>query len=368
MPRSWTPLTFGTVTDCRLLAPTSPARPRSRSAGRPSSATPCQRLRHVRLVQLLAPRLRQPHERARGVPERDPRGGALRPGHEPGGIRCTAVEQIANQLGRDPADRVRLAAAGQRRRPVRARRAQGRRDHARAVRLAERERRWLRRDRPGRRAANRGRSDRTQAGLHDGRVNDFGLGLASTPIIDLRTYTDPVSDIHTRFWSFVARQRLLDANGTAANQVIFISNGAGTGAMAAEALAAMDDWLAAIRADTAPRQAAERTIRNRPADLEDCLLDVGHDEDRRALRLSGSRDLRDAVPELGDTRTAAGRRARRGRPEVPAAAARLRRLPGHVHRRAAGAAADDLPDRRLRLEHARRRRAATADTWLDYGP
>jgi hypothetical protein len=100
-------------------------------------------------------------------------------------------------------------------------------------------------------------------------VNDYGLGLASTPIIDMRTYTDPAGDIHTRFWSFVSRQRLLDANGTAANQAILIANNAGTGAMTLEALTQMDAWLAAIRADTAPGSDAARTIRNRPASLSD---------------------------------------------------------------------------------------------------
>ena len=71
-------------------------------------------------------------------------------------------------------------------------------------------------------------------------MNTGGLGLASTPIIDFRSYTDFAppfgGDIHTRFHSFVMRQRLEDANGTAANQVIFISNSAGQGAMSVEAL------------------------------------------------------------------------------------------------------------------------------------
>ena len=76
-------------------------------------------------------------------------------------------------------------------------------------------------------------------------------------------------DIHTRFHSFVMRQRLEDANGTAANQVIFISNSAGAGAMQTEALTRMEEWLAAIHADHRRGTAAERVIRNRPADLSD---------------------------------------------------------------------------------------------------
>ncbi len=68
-----------------------------------------------------------------------------------------------------------------------------------------------------------------QRAYETGRINTGGLGLASTPIIDARTYTDFPGDIHTRFHSFVVRERLRDANGTAENQVIFISNGAGPG-------------------------------------------------------------------------------------------------------------------------------------------
>jgi Tannase-like family of unknown function (DUF6351) len=65
------------------------------------------------------------------------------------------------------------------------------------------------------------------------------------------------------------RQRLEDANGNVANQVIFISNSAGAGAMAVEALTRMERWLASIHADSAPGTAAEKVIRNRPTDLSD---------------------------------------------------------------------------------------------------
>jgi hypothetical protein len=65
------------------------------------------------------------------------------------------------------------------------------------------------------------------------------------------------------------RQRLEDANGTAANQVIFISNSAGADAMALEALTRIEQWLAAIHTDTAPGTAAEKVLRNRPTDLRD---------------------------------------------------------------------------------------------------
>jgi hypothetical protein len=105
-----------------------------------------------------------------------------------------------------------------------------------------------------------------------------GLGLRSTPIIDQRTYADragPGIDIHTTEMSFVTRDRLLKANGTAANQVIIESSldPAQSGAAARYELDAMDRWLAAISADTSRHNAQHKVIANKPADLGDgCYL------------------------------------------------------------------------------------------------
>jgi hypothetical protein len=224
----------------------------------------------------------------------------------PGGIRCTAVEQVANQLGRDPA-------TGFVYRPLDNVGVQYGLEALEAGVITSEQFVSLNEHAGGYDVVGRVVAQRTVAdppGLEraytTGRVNDFGLGLASTPIIDLRTYTDPLSDIHTRFWSFVARQRLLDANGTAANHVIFISNGAGAGAMATEALAAMDDWLAAIRADTARGKPAERTIRNRPADLEDSCWTSATTRIVEHFTYQGPGACETLYPSWGDTRTAAG--------------------------------------------------------------
>src|SRR4029078_12285852 len=56
-------------------------------------------------------------------------------------------------------------------------------------------------------------------------VNEFGAGLASVPIIDVRSYLDFVQpdgnvDVHNAYHSRVNRARLIAANGDAANQVI----------------------------------------------------------------------------------------------------------------------------------------------------
>ncbi len=228
------------------------------------------------------------------------------PVSNPDGIRCTAVEQVANQLGRDPA-------TGFVYRPLDNVGVQYGLKALEAGVITPEQFVSLNENAGGYDVIGRVVPQRTVAdplGLEraytTGRVNNFGLGLASTPIIDLRTYTDPLGDIHTRFWSFVARQRLVDANGTAANHVIFISNSAGAGAMAAEALAEMDAWLAAIRADTAPGTPAERTIRNRPEGLEDSCWTSATNRIVEHFTYQGPGACEALYPSFGDTRTAAG--------------------------------------------------------------
>jgi hypothetical protein len=142
-----------------------------------------------------------------------------------------------------------------------------------------------------------------------GHANTGGLGLASTPIIDFRSDTDFAppfgGDIHTRFHSFVMRRRLEDAIGSAANQVIFISNSAGAGAMAVEALTRMEQWLAAIHGDTAPGTAAEKVIRNRPTDLSDACWTSPTTKIDEVFGYQLADTCETLFPTFGDPRTAA---------------------------------------------------------------
>ena len=97
-------ITLGTVPDCRLFALYF-ASPAGVAAGWTSGAAGGRlRLRDVQLVPLLASRLREPHERARGVPVGRPAAARYHPVTNPNGIRCTSFEQIATQLGRNPAN------------------------------------------------------------------------------------------------------------------------------------------------------------------------------------------------------------------------------------------------------------------------
>jgi len=109
-----------------------------------------------------------------------------------------------------------------------------------------------------------------------GRVLDPSFGLASTPIIDYRAYTDaqPNGDQHVRFHQFSTRQRLIDANGNADNQVIFVEDNrfglfSFTSPRVMEAIARMDQWLTALKADTSKDPLRVKVVRSKPSGLVD---------------------------------------------------------------------------------------------------
>ncbi len=147
----------------------------------------------------------------------------------PGGIKCTSFEQIATQLGRNPAngfawrplDNVGLQyglTALQ----------SGAITPEQFVSLNENAGGF---DFIGQVVPQRVAADPIGIvrAYETGRINTGGLGLASTPIIDARTYTDlPTGDIHTRIHSFVMRARLQEANGTFGNHAMLIANAAGS--------------------------------------------------------------------------------------------------------------------------------------------
>ena len=140
--------------------------------------------------------------------------------------------------------------------------------------------------------ANRTVGDPTalQLAYQTGRVNEFGAGLSSIPIIDLRSYVDtPYADgsvdVHNSYHSGVNRARLIAINGNASNQIIVTAQTLGTltldtstlgsplAVAAATMLDTLDHWLANIAADTLPGTQAERVARNKPSDAVDaCYL------------------------------------------------------------------------------------------------
>jgi hypothetical protein len=166
-----------------------------------------------------------------------------------------------------------------------------------------------------------------QLAYETGRVNEFGAGLASTPIIDVRSYLDYVPggsflvDVHNSYHSRVARARLIASNGNAANQVIVTTPNSGGGCQTAGSSVcliqdvgnrssplsiisrrlfdSMDQWLANIANDSG-RNGPEKTIRNKPADLVDSCYD------QSLQKITDPAQCEQIYPKFNDPRLVAG--------------------------------------------------------------
>lgn len=111
------------------------------------------------------------------------------------------------------------------------------------------------------------------AAYRDGLVLSGNLGLRTTPIIDERNDLDQAglpNDIHTTQWSFAVRSRLA-SNGDAGNGVIIETDTSAGEVNAANALvlSEMDQWLTNIKGDRSARSAAQKVAADRPASLSD---------------------------------------------------------------------------------------------------
>ncbi len=303
-------LTLGTVPDCRLLALYF-ASPEGVAAGwTPAQQTAASGYGTFNSCSLWHLAFASRTNALEACPTAIPVSARYHPVTNPNGIRCTSFEQIATQLGRNPAngfawrplDNIGLEYGLEALQ-------EGVITAEQFVSLNENVGGF---DVIGQVVPERVVADPigVQRSYQTGRVNTGGLGLASTPIIDMRGYTDFAppfgGDIHTRFHSFVVRQRLREANRTAANQVIFIANAAGAGAMQTEALTRMEEWLAAIHADKGRGTAAARVIRNRPAGLSDACWTSPTTKIEEQFEYGRSGECETLFPSFGDTRTAAG--------------------------------------------------------------
>ncbi|WP_344855064.1 DUF6351 family protein [Amycolatopsis ultiminotia] len=140
-------------------------------------------------------------------------------------------------------------------------------------------------------------------------LSSAGQGLRATPIIDARIYPDsagPLANVHTARRSFVLRDRLVRANGTAANQVIIESRSGPDQAAAASAceLAAMDQWLTAVEAGHSSDGRQTKVGKNKPAGLGDgCYLTDGN---RIELTYPETGRCGTEYPVAADTRWQAG--------------------------------------------------------------
>lgn len=136
-----------------------------------------------------------------------------------------------------------------------------------------------------------------------------GLGLRTTPIIDQRSYLDRAGsfgDIHTTEMSYVMRERLREANGTAANQVIIENAPEQDAAARTYALDAMDRWLTAIGSDHATGDRAVAVVANKPADLGDGCYLAGGGRVRERLTYPARGRCGERYPVAANPRLVAG--------------------------------------------------------------
>jgi hypothetical protein len=115
-----------------------------------------------------------------------------------------------------------------------------------------------------------------------GRINSGGGGLATTPVIDYRSYSDDQAsgDHHLRKHSLSMRERIRRANGHAANHVMLVENlrnAAGAALLYAPiqsgllvwAFEQMDRWLTNLSEDESDRPRIQKVIDAKPLDLKD---------------------------------------------------------------------------------------------------
>lgn len=114
--------------------------------------------------------------------------------------------------------------------------------------------------------------------IESGRILYGGAGLANTPIIDYRSYTDHAEggDIHMIVHQFSTRQRLAQANGSAANHIMRVGGNwsfDGENPDLGELFLLMDQWLMAIQNDQTGGEQRQRMLRNKPEALTDACWD-----------------------------------------------------------------------------------------------
>jgi hypothetical protein len=135
-------------------------------------------------------------------------------------------------------------------------------------------------------------------------------GDIDIPIIDWRHYLEDQLDMHNSHQSFAARQRLLNHDGRAANQVIWFTDARPAVAFdqTPEALAVIDEWMANIRSTP-----AQGVVGNKPALAVDRCFDTAGTEIARGDHVwDGILDDRPAgpcterFPIYGTSRTVAG--------------------------------------------------------------
>lgn len=140
-----------------------------------------------------------------------------------------------------------------------------------------------------------------------GLLNSGGGGLAVTPILSLRGYSDPGGDIHDRFRDIVVRERLRKANGDSDNAAFWVAapDPKRFPAIRTLALDTMTQWLNSIAA--APGPVTHATIvRLRPEIARDAYFDAEGVRHAEPMTLSGPGEANRLYPFHSDPRIVAG--------------------------------------------------------------
>ena len=126
-----------------------------------------------------------------------------------------------------------------------------------------------------------------------GRLTNGGGGLATTPIIDYRAYSDDREggDVHTRYHSFSMRERLRKVNGHADNHIMLVEDMryglySSQSPVLRGALRHMDQWLENLAADTSTDPRIEKVTRAKPEELTDTCWS----RDEEAVKITESQD------------------------------------------------------------------------------
>lgn len=119
--------------------------------------------------------------------------------------------------------------------------------------------------------------------IETGRILYGGEGLAVTPVIDYRSYTDHAEngDIHMIVHQFSTRERMRIANGATGNHVMQIGGQWGFEPGQddlAELFRLMDAWILGIKADTSSLTPRQVVSANRPFELNDACWDTTGEE------------------------------------------------------------------------------------------
>ncbi len=118
--------------------------------------------------------------------------------------------------------------------------------------------------------------DAVRLAYETGRLLSGSGGLAFTPIIDYRAYTDDLEqgDVHVRYHSFSIRDRLRKALGRTDHHIMLVEDDryglySSQSPVLRDSLAQMDRWLTNLAADQSDDSQYEKLVRAKPANLVD---------------------------------------------------------------------------------------------------